>query len=141
MLLRAFSLVAAIPMRYEFSGQFETVYSGARPGELSLRRMARSHVSGLELHFAAVSSHDLPWTLDGIVVEESGPGLFAIRSARTNYRVAARALQVHESARIYGAAVQLARFPLWQRILWMALLWVARFSWGQNLIRRLRRSR
>ncbi len=127
-------------MRYEFSGQFETVYSGARPGELSLRRLARNDVSGLELHFAAASSHDLPWTLDGIVVEENGPGLFAIRSARANYRVAARSLQVHETARIYGAAVQLARFAPSQRILWMLLLRVARFNWGQDLIRRLRRS-
>jgi hypothetical protein len=127
-------------MRYEFSGQFETIYSGARPGELSLRRLARNHVCGLELHFAAVSTHDLPWTLDGIVVEESGPGLFAIRSAGTNYRVTARSLQVHETARIYGGAVQLARFPVSQRILWMLLLWIARFSWGQSLIRRLRRN-
>jgi hypothetical protein len=128
-------------MRYEFTGQFETVYSGARPGELSLRRLQRNHVPGLELHFAAVSSHDLPWTLDGIIVEENGPGLFGIRSARANYRVAARSLQVHEGARIYGRAVQLAHFPFSQRILWTLLLWSARFNWGQNLLRRLRRNR
>lgn len=126
-------------MRYEFAGQFETVSSGARPGELSLRRLRRNHVCGLELHFAAVSSHDLPWTLDGIIVEETGPGLFGIRSARATYRVAARSLQVHETARIYGRALQLVRFPFSQRILWMLLLWSARFTWGQNLLHWLRR--
>jgi hypothetical protein len=128
-------------MRYEFFGQFETVYSSARPAELSLRRLARDQVGGVELHFASVSSHDLPWTLEGIVVEENGSGLFTIRSAKSNYRVAARSLQVHEAVRIYDRALQLARFPLSQRILWMPLLWSARFGWGQALIRRLRRNR
>ena len=56
-------------------------------------------------------------------------------------RVAARSLQVHETARIYGRGVQLARFPFAQRILWTLLLWSARFAWGQGLIRRLRRNR
>jgi hypothetical protein len=128
-------------MRYEFSGRFETIDSGARPGDLSLRRAARHDAPELELHFAAVSSHDLPWSLDGIVVEQKGPGLVGVRSAGNNYRVAARSLQVHETARIYGRGVQLARFPFAQRILWTLLLWSARFAWGQGLIRRLRRNR
>lgn len=128
-------------MRYEFSGRFETIDSGARPGDLSLRRRAHRDAPELELHFAAVSSHDLPWSLEGIVVEEKGPGLIGVRSAGTGYRVAARSLQVHESARIYDRAVQLARFPFSQRILWTLLLWSARFAWGQGLIRRLRRNR
>jgi hypothetical protein len=129
------------PMRYEFPGQFEIVDSGARPGVVSLQRRARHGASGLELNFAAVSSHDLPWSLEGVAVEEKGPGLFGIRSAGNNFRVAARSLQIHESARIYGRAVQLARFSVSQRILWMLLLWSARFAWGQSLIRQLRRNR
>jgi hypothetical protein len=128
-------------MRYEFSGRFETIDSGARPGDLLLRRRARHAAPQLELHLAGVSSHDLPWSMDGVVVEEKGPGLIGVRSGDNNYRVAARSFQIHETARIYGHAVQLAHFPFSQRILWTLLLWSARFAWGQGLIRRLRRNR
>lgn len=44
----------------------------------------------------------------------------------------------HEPVRIYGTAVSLPAFTLRRRMLWWLLLTVARFDWGQKLIRRAR---
>ena len=44
----------------------------------------------------------------------------------------------HEAVRIYGDAIPLPKFTWRQRMLWWVLLTVARFDWGQRLIRRLR---
>ncbi|HZF26118.1 MAG TPA: hypothetical protein VEZ88_07635 [Steroidobacteraceae bacterium] len=127
-------------MQQEFSGRFEVVDAGAGSGGLSLERRARRDVSGIALLFADVASHDLPRQLDGVAVDAaaSASGSFSVRSGVANYHVAARSLQIHESAQIYAHALPLARFPFSQRVLWTLLLWSARFSWGQSLIRRLR---
>ncbi len=47
-------------------------------------------------------------------------------------------MHTHEPVQIYGTAVKLPRFTLRRRILWWVLLTIARFDWGQALIRRIR---
>ena len=127
-------------MRHEFSGQFDVLDSGVRPGVLVLQRH-EADGRDVELLFAAVSAHDLPRALGGVVLDDtaSRDGVFNIRSGAANYRVAARSVQVHERVPIYGQAIRLARFPVWQRLLWILLLWSARYGWGQWLIARWRR--
>ncbi len=117
--------------------------SGARPGELVLKRQEGRDDPGVELLFAAVSRHDLPRELAGVALNDaaSPDAVFDIRSASTNYHVVARSVQVHETVRIYGRAIHLARFPISQRLLWMLLLWSAKYGWGQRLIARWRRGR
>jgi hypothetical protein len=98
----------------------------------------------MRLLFNAVEAHDLPSSLDGVRVERvnSSAGSAAIASYRLEsagrtFSVRARSLQVHERAVLYGNVITLPKFPLSQRALWAALLTVARFNWGQSLIRRL----
>jgi hypothetical protein len=129
-------------MRYDFSGRFEVLDSGVRPGELVLKRQEGRDGPGVELLFAAVSRHDLPRELAGVALDDAASldGVFELRSGSANYHVAARSIQVHETVRIYGRAIQLARFPISQRLLWMLLLWSVRYGWGQRLIARWRRA-
>ena len=54
-----------------------------------------------------------------------------------HWEVQARSLQVHETVDLYGRAIALPRYALRQRLLWSLLLGLARFNWGQALIRRL----
>lgn len=128
-------------MRHEFPGRFDVLDSGGRPGELILRSRKNGQGHGVELRFAAVSSHDLPRELTGITLDDAAVSgrVFTIRSSAANYHVAARSVQVHEAVAIYGRAIRLARFPVSQRLLWLLLLWSARYGWGQRLIARWRR--
>lgn len=101
--------------------------------------------SGLRLLFNAVERHDLPAALDGVRVGRSAnagddtlpAGEFQVMSGGREFRVRARSLQIHERAALYGSVIALPKFALRQRLLWTALLTVARFQWGQALIRRL----
>ena len=123
-------------MRHEFPGRFDVLDSGVRPGELILRSRKDDHGHGVELLFAAVSSHDLPRELGGITLDDAAApgGVFEICAGTANHRVVARSVQVHEGVAIYGQSIRLARFPVSQRLLWILLLWSARYGWGQRLI-------
>lgn len=44
----------------------------------------------------------------------------------------------HEPLDIYGKAIALPKFGWKKRALWWVLLTVARYDWGQALIRRVR---
>jgi hypothetical protein len=44
----------------------------------------------------------------------------------------------HEPVDIYGTAVKLPRLTWTRRAMWWVLLTLARFDWGQALIRRAR---
>ena len=129
---------AVFSMEQEFSGRFEVFDARARGGGLRLERHARGHVPGVDVLFARVASHDLPASLDGVAVDTAGSAAgFRVRSGAANYHVAARSVQIHEGSGIYER-LPLGRFSPAQRLLWSALLWIARFSWGQALIGRLR---
>ncbi|HKE45850.1 MAG TPA: hypothetical protein VKB41_15065 [Steroidobacteraceae bacterium] len=125
-------------MQQQFPGRFD-IESGAHAGVLRMERRAGREGAALALLFAGVSSHNLPARLEGVSVDDApSNGGFSVRSGEVNYRVAARSVQIHEAAKIYDRALPLARFRFSQRLSWSVLLWCARFSWGQNLIRRLR---
>lgn len=101
--------------------------------------------SDLRLLFNAVERHDLPASLDGVRVERAAhagdesasPGEFQLASGGREFRVRARSVQIHEPAALYGSVIALPKFALRQRLLWTMLLTVARFEWGQALIRRM----
>ncbi|HEY7379049.1 MAG TPA: hypothetical protein VH542_10230 [Steroidobacteraceae bacterium] len=126
-------------MRQEFPGRFEVTDVRAPRGSVRLERRARRDAPAVEVLFARVTRHDLPERLDNLAVDtEASDSGFLLRSGAANYHVAARSVQIHEGARIYDR-LPLGRFALSQRLLWSLLLWSARYSWGQALIRRLRR--
>lgn len=125
-------------MQQEFPGRFEVFDARARGGSVRLERRARDDAPAVEVLFARVTRHDLPERLDNVVVDtEASESGFRLGSGAANYHVAARSVQVHEGAHIYGR-LPLGRFALSQRLLWSLLLWSARYPWGQALIRRLR---
>lgn len=119
-----------------FTGRF-TVHAG----ETSLVLAG----SGMRLLFNAVERHDLPAALEGVRVARAAgasadalpAGEFQVQSGGRKFLVRARSLQIHERAALYGSVIALPTFPLRQRFLWTVLLTVARFQWGQALIRRL----
>lgn len=120
-----------------FTGRFTV-----RTGDTSLV-LEGSH---LRLLFNAVARHDLPASLDGVRVarsDEPTDAEFQITSGGREFSIRARSLQIHERATLYGTVIRLPVFALRQKLLWTLLLTVARFAWGQALIRRLtgRRSR
>jgi len=129
---------AVFSMQQEFPGRFELFDARARGGGLRLERRSRGTGSRVEILFACVTTHDLPASLDGVAVASAASGAgFRVRSGAANHHVAARSVQIHEGASIYDR-LPLGRFSFAQRLLWSVLLWIARFSWGQALIGRLR---
>jgi len=105
--------------------------------------LARSR-ENLQLIFSQVASHDLPARLDGVCLATVRPmpgdasrSCFELRSGASSCTVAARSLQIHEQAALYGNVIPLPRFGVRQRLLWSLLLRAARFRCGQALIRRV----
>src|SRR5262245_19471022 len=131
-------------MRIAYDGMFR-VHAGAA-GRMTLRAAAREPV--LEVLLSGVTLRDAPATLHGLHIEEetvqpdrgrgSVPARFQVRSADGGQSFATASVQIHEHPVLYGRAIALPRFGLLRRLLWTVLLWLARFDWGQALIRRAR---
>jgi hypothetical protein len=124
-------------MTFDYPGRFTLQDSGRRPGGLVLRRDPQDGEPAVEYLFAHVTQHDLPQSLNGISVREFGftDREWLVSSGGRDYRVGACSLQIHEGAAIYGRVLPLARYSSIRRALWTVLLWMARFGWGQALIR------
>ncbi len=99
--------------------------------------------SGFALFFSGVADNVLPARLGSVRVRAApvagadGRTQFEVMSDSGNWTVAARSLQVHERAQLYGKVIRLPRFELRRRLLWQLLLRVARYRFGQALIRRV----
>jgi hypothetical protein len=99
----------------------------------------------LEMNFSGVRSHDLPAGMRQLRLAEmtvdAGGESFRLHTDRQTYRVVARGVQVHERMALSAIAPALPRYRWQRRLLWTVLLAIARFDWGQRLIRRVRRRR
>jgi hypothetical protein len=119
-----------------FTGRFR-----ARPERTAL--LLERTGGDLQLIFSAVERHNVPAFVENIVIDGgtrqggSAKAQFDVLSAGKRYSVIARSLQTHEHVALYGKVISLPRFGLRQRLVWTLLLGLARFEWGQALIRRL----
>jgi len=100
--------------------------------------------SGFALIFSGVADNGLPARLESSIrvravptADTDGRTHFEVTSDSGSWTIAARGLQVHERSQLYGKAIRLPRFELRRRLLWQLLLRIARYRFGQALIRRV----
>ena len=115
-----------------FAGPFEVSESGSA---VVLTRAG----GDLKLVCNVAGAHDLPARLDGLTLQRAiAPDrAFRLSTSQGQHVLNALSVQVHERVSLYGTVIALPRFALGERLKWSLLLWVARFHWGQALIRRL----
>jgi hypothetical protein len=109
--------------------------------QLTLRGVrADAERTPVALAFSAAHPEDLPATLEDAVVESLGEGQYAVRSASSSWRFAARAVHLHEDVRRdFYRAIPPRKTPWARRIFFRVVLTLAASRTGLALLTRLRR--
>jgi hypothetical protein len=123
-----------------FAGPVSCEERHAAP-QLTLRGMrAGPKPAPAAFAFSAEAPEDLPATLEDVVIASLGDREYSIKSGTREWRIAARAVHLHDDVRTaFYRAVVPRQAPLRRRIFFRLVLTLAASGWGLALLKRLRR--